>query len=48
MQHRLLFGFLVLFTLNSAFSQNSKFSVEANYPIIIDDNFLGKDSLWNN
>ncbi|GAA4956697.1 outer membrane beta-barrel protein [Algibacter aquimarinus] len=43
MKHNLLFGFLLIFTIN-AFSQDSKFSIEANYPITIDNNFLGDDS----
>ena len=43
MKYNLLFGFLLIFTI-SAFSQNSKFSIEANYPITIDNNFLGDDS----
>ena len=43
MKYYLLFGFLLIFTI-SAFSQNSKFSIEANYPITIDNNFLGDDS----
>ena len=43
MKQNLLFTLLIIFTINS-FSQNSKFSLEANYPITIDENFLGKDS----
>ncbi|SEP76883.1 Outer membrane protein beta-barrel domain-containing protein [Hyunsoonleella jejuensis] len=43
MKQNLLFGFLLIFTFSS-FSQNSKFSIEANYPITIDNNFLGDDS----
>ena len=43
MKQYLLFGFLLIFTF-STFSQNSKFSIEANYPITIDNNFLGDDS----
>ena len=43
MKYNLLFGFLLIFTI-SVFSQNSKFSLEANFPITIDNNFLGDDS----
>jgi hypothetical protein len=43
MKQSLLFTLLLIFTINT-FSQNSKFSIEANYPITIDNNFLGEDS----
>jgi|TARA_B110000091_G_C13527043_1_gene354780 opacity protein-like surface antigen len=43
MKQNLLVGLLLIFTLN-AFSQDSKFSLEVNYPIAIDQNFLGEDS----
>ena len=43
MKQNLLVGLLLIFTLN-AFTQDSKFSLEANYPITIDQNFLGEDS----
>lgn len=43
MKQNLLFTLILIFTINS-FSQNSKFSLEANYPITVDENFLGKDS----
>ena len=43
MKQHLLFSILLIFTINT-FSQNSKFSIEANYPITIDNNFLGEDS----
>ena len=43
MKQKTLLILLLIFTIKS-FSQDSKFSIEANYPFIIDDNFLGKDS----
>ncbi|WP_299365904.1 outer membrane beta-barrel protein [Winogradskyella sp.] len=42
MKQKLLLTFILIFTIKS-FSQNSKFSVEANYPIAIGDNFLGQN-----
>jgi outer membrane protein W len=43
MRQSLLLAVLFVFTINS-FSQNSKFSIEANYPILIDNNFIGEDA----
>jgi opacity protein-like surface antigen len=42
MKQKLLLTFLLIFTIKS-FSQDSKFSIEANFPIPIGDNFLGKN-----
>lgn len=42
MRLRLTVILLILFTIKS-FSQNSKFSIDANYPIAIGDNFLGQN-----
>ena len=41
MKQKLLLMILI-FSINS-FSQNSKFSIEANYPLPIDANFIGKN-----
>ena len=43
MKQKILLILLLIFTIKS-FSQDSRFSIEANYPFTIDDNFLGKDS----
>ena len=43
MKQKLLLTLLLIFTIKT-FSQDSKFSIEANYPITIDNNFLGEDS----
>jgi opacity protein-like surface antigen len=43
MNQKLLLIVLFIFTIKS-FSQDSKFSIEANYPFAIDNNFLGEDS----
>lgn len=42
MKQNLLMTFLLIFTIK-LFSQDSKFSIELNYPIPIDDNFIGKN-----
>ena len=42
MKFKLLVLFL-LFSSTGAFAQDSKFSVEANFPIPIDDNFIGQN-----
>ena len=42
MKQKLLFTLLLIFTIKS-FSQDSKFSLELNYPIPIDKNFIGKN-----
>ncbi|WP_282042694.1 outer membrane beta-barrel protein [Winogradskyella flava] len=42
MKQKLLVTFLLIFAIKS-FSQDSKFSVEANFPIPIGDNFLGEN-----
>lgn len=42
MKHKLILAFLLIFSL-SIFSQDSKFSVELNYPLTIDDNLLGRN-----
>ncbi|MBT0608624.1 outer membrane beta-barrel protein [Aequorivita echinoideorum] len=39
MKQNLLLTLLLIFTINT-YSQDSKFSIEANYPITIDNNFL--------
>lgn len=43
MKQKLLLTLLLIFTIKS-FSQDSKFSIEANYLFTIDNNFLGEDS----
>ncbi|AXP80689.1 hypothetical protein CJ739_1602 [Mariniflexile rhizosphaerae] len=42
MKQKLLLGLLLIFTIKS-FSQDSKFSLELNYPIPIDKNFVGEN-----
>ncbi len=42
MNKKLLLALLLTLTIK-AFSQDSKFSIEANYPLPIDDNFIGKN-----
>ncbi|UKM65357.1 porin family protein [Flavobacteriaceae bacterium GSB9] len=42
MKQNLLLVFLLIFTIKS-FSQDSKFSLELNYPIPIDNNFIGEN-----
>ncbi|MHB0756959.1 outer membrane protein [Polaribacter sp. M15] len=42
MKHQLILVFLIIFSIKS-FSQNSKFSIELNYPIPIDENFIGEN-----
>ena len=42
MRQKLLLTFLLIFTIK-AFSQDSKFSIELNYPIPIDDNLIGRN-----
>ena len=42
MKQKLLLTFLLIFSIKS-FSQDSKFSLELNYPIPIDENFIGKN-----
>ncbi|AUP80904.1 outer membrane protein [Flavivirga eckloniae] len=42
MKQKLVLTFLLVFSIKS-FSQDSKFSVVANYPIAIGDNFLGQN-----
>lgn len=42
MKQKILLALLLLFAIQS-FSQNSKLSIEANYPIPIGDNFLGEN-----
>ncbi|GAA3631954.1 outer membrane beta-barrel protein [Flavivirga jejuensis] len=42
MKQKLLLTFLLIFTIKS-FSQDSRFSIEANFPIPIGDNFLGEN-----
>ncbi|GAA3560426.1 outer membrane protein [Snuella lapsa] len=43
MKQKLLLTLLLIFTIK-LFSQDSKFTFEANYPTPIDNNFLGKES----
>lgn len=40
MKKALVLGFILIFSL-TLFSQNSKLSIEANYPLTLDDNFFG-------
>ena len=42
MKQKLLLALLLIFSIKS-FSQDSKFSLELNYPIPIDENFIGKN-----
>ncbi|WP_037349058.1 outer membrane beta-barrel protein [Sediminibacter sp. Hel_I_10] len=42
MKQKLLLALLLIFSMKS-FSQDSKFSLELNYPIPIDENFIGKN-----
>jgi hypothetical protein len=42
MKQKLLLTLLLIFSIKS-FSQDSKFSFELNYPIPIDNNFIGKN-----
>lgn len=42
MKQKLLLALLLIFSIKS-FSQDSKFSLELNYPIPIDDNLVGKN-----
>ncbi len=42
MKQKILLTLLLIFTIKS-FSQDSKFSIEANFPIPIGDNFLGEN-----
>ncbi|MHA7060115.1 outer membrane protein [Aquimarina sp. M1] len=42
MNKKLLLALLLILTIKS-FSQDSKFSIEASYPLPIDDNFIGKN-----
>jgi opacity protein-like surface antigen len=42
MKQKLLLTFLLIFTIKS-FSQDSKFSIELNYPVPIDDNLIGRN-----
>ncbi len=42
MKKSLLFALILFLTIKS-FSQDSKFSIELNYPIPIDNNFIGED-----
>ncbi|WP_281541580.1 outer membrane protein [Maribacter aestuarii] len=41
MKQKLLLTFLMIFTIKS-FAQDSKFSIELNYPIPIDENLIGR------
>lgn len=42
MKQKLLLGLLLVFSIKS-FSQDSKFSLELNYPMPIDDNLIGRN-----
>lgn len=42
MKQKLLLLLLLIFTINS-FSQDSKYSIEANFPILVDNNFIGEN-----
>jgi opacity protein-like surface antigen len=42
MKQKLLLALLLIFSIKS-FSQDSKFSLELNYPVPIDENFVGKN-----
>ena len=42
MKQKFLLTFLLIFSIKS-FSQDSKFSIELNFPIPIDENFIGKN-----
>ncbi|MDH7913874.1 outer membrane beta-barrel protein [Winogradskyella sp. SYSU M77433] len=42
MKQKLLLGILLIFSIKS-FSQDSKFSLELNYPLTVGDNFIGKN-----
>ena len=42
MKQKILLALLLLFAIQS-FSQNSKLSIEVNFPIPIGDNFLGEN-----
>ncbi len=41
MKQKILLALILIFSIN-AFSQDSKFNLEANYPIPIDNNFIGR------
>ena len=42
MKQKLLISLFLIFAINS-FSQDSKFSIEASFPILVDNNFLGEN-----